>query len=67
MDNVDLSKRKTRRHERERLLLQKNSRKPWCVWFTSKVQLVNHLYTFLVAKDLKIDWKSFKISANGDL
>ena len=24
-----------------------------------KVQLVNHLYTFLVAKDLRIDWKSF--------
>ena len=37
------------------------------MWFTSKVQLVNHLSTFLVAKDLRIDWKSFKISANGDL
>ena len=32
-----------------------------------KVQLVNHLYTFLVAKDLRIDWKRCKISANGDL
>ena len=37
------------------------------VWFTLKIQLVKHLYTFLVAKDLRIDWKSFKISANGDL
>ena len=25
------------------------------------------VYFFLVAKDLRIDWKSFKISANGDL
>ena len=38
-----------------------------CVWFTPKVQLVDHLYTFLVAKDLRIDWKSFKIFANVDL
>ena len=55
--NVDLSKRKTWRHERQsiqRLLLQKNRRKPW---FTPKVQLVDHLYTFLVAKDLRI-WKA---------
>ena len=29
------------------------------VWFTLKIQLVKHLYTFLVAKDLRIDWKSF--------
>ena len=64
---VDLSKRKTWRRERQRLLFQRNRREPWCVWFTSKVQLVNHVYTFLVAKDLRIDWKSFKISANGDL
>ena len=67
LDSVDLSKRKTWRRERQRLLFQRNRRKPWCVWFTSKIQLVNHLYTFLVAKDLRIDWKSFKISANGDL
>ena len=38
-----------------------------CVRFTPKVQLVDHLYTFLVAKDLRIDWKNFKICANGDL
>ena len=30
-----------------------------CVWFTSKVQLVNNCYDFMVAKDLRIDWKSF--------
>ena len=70
MDNVDLSKRKTRHRERQsiqRLLFQTNRRKSWWVWFTSKVQLVNPLCTFLVAKDLRIDWKSFKISANEDL
>ena len=26
-----------------------------------------YVYTFLVAKDLRIDWKSFKISADGDI
>ena len=37
------------------------------LWFTPKVLLVNHVYTFLVAKDLRKDWKSFRIYANGDL
>ena len=26
-----------------------------------------YVYTFLVAKDLRKDWKSFRIYANGDL
>ena len=38
-----------------------------CVWFTPKVQLVNHLYTFVAGRDLRIDWKSFQISADGNL
>ena len=51
----------------QKLPLQKNRRKHWCVWLAPRVQLANHLFTFLVAKDLRINWKSFKISANGDL
>ena len=46
---------------------EEQKKAPVCVWLTPKVQLVDHLYTFLVAKDLRIDLKSFKISANGDL
>ena len=71
-----MSKRKTWCRERQsiqRLLFQKNRRKPWCVWFNSKLQLVNHVYTFFSSffsgcqrpeNRLK---ESFKTSANGDL
>ena len=71
LDNVDLSRRIAWRHETQsiqRLILQTNRRKPWCVRVVhSQGSAINYLYTFLVAKNLRIDWKSCKICANEEL